>query len=180
MQNTLAIVLRRKPMTETSLLVEWLTLDHGKQRTVVRGAYRGSSKRQQAAFAPDLFQLCEVRIVPSRTSDLHTLAECRLENAFASIRCDYQTTLCAAYFTSLAARALPEQSPAPRVFDLLRRALAYLCEQPPSSRAVHHFERQLLAALDLAPDPELGVLGSIAAHCGSLPPQRTMLTCLSR
>ncbi len=179
MQTTLAIVLRRKPITESSLLVDWLTLDHGKLRTVARGAYRQSGRRTQTAFAPDLFQLCEVRVAPSKTSDLHSLAECQLCNAFPGISSDYQRTLCAAYFTSLAARALPEESPAPGVFDLLRRALEYLSVKPPTARAVLHFERELIAALDLEPDPKLGTLATLANHCGAIPMQRNKLECLS-
>lgn len=178
MLTTPAIVLRRRPLTETSLLVDWLTRDEGRLRTVARGALGGSAKCK-SAFAPDLFELCEIRVAPSRRSDLHTLAECVLIEPFARIRKDYQKTLCAAYFAALVTRCLPEHSPVPDVHNLVVRALGFLDNQLPTARAVKHFESELLGILGLAPDPRYGILGTLSSYCGGLPPQRSKLTCLA-
>ncbi|MGZ4965246.1 MAG: DNA repair protein RecO, partial [Limisphaerales bacterium] len=66
------IVLRTRPLTDTSLIVNWLTPDLGRVATVAKGA-RGpkSSFRGQM----DLFYLCDFSFVRSKRSDLHTLRE---------------------------------------------------------------------------------------------------------
>ena len=37
------IILRTRPLTETSLIVHWLTADHGRLSTVAKGAKRPKS-----------------------------------------------------------------------------------------------------------------------------------------
>ena len=42
-QRTSGLVLRTRPLTETSLIVQWLTPDFGRLSTVAKGARRSKS-----------------------------------------------------------------------------------------------------------------------------------------
>ena len=54
--KTRGTLIRRSPLTETSLIVHWCTHDHGIVKTVAKGA-----RRPKSLFAGklDLFYLCE-------------------------------------------------------------------------------------------------------------------------
>ena len=79
----LAILLRKRKFSDTSLIVSWCTESFGCIQTIAKGA-----RRPKSPFAGklDLFFEAEISIVRSRKSDLHTLTEVMLENPFAGIR----------------------------------------------------------------------------------------------
>ena len=74
---TLGIILRTRPLTETSLIVHWLTPDAGRIATVAKGA-----RRPQSPFRGklDLFYLAALSYRLSRRSELHTLCEVVLKD----------------------------------------------------------------------------------------------------
>ena len=77
LERATGIVLRTRPLTETSLIVEWLTPDLGRLSAVAKGA-----RRPKSAFRGqiDLFYQAEFSFVRSNRSELHTLREARLLN----------------------------------------------------------------------------------------------------
>ena len=79
------IVLRTRPLTDTSLIVNWLTPDHGRLSTVAKGA-RGPKSPFRGQL--DLFYLCDFSFVRSKRSDLHTLREAKALDTHADLRRD--------------------------------------------------------------------------------------------
>jgi DNA repair protein RecO (recombination protein O) len=139
-ESTAAILLRKRKWSDTSLIVSWCTEARGCIQTVAKGARRAKSP---FAGKLDLFFETEISIVPNRRSNLHTLAEVVLKNAFAGIRKNYLRTQTAAYFVELVEICTERDHREPELFALLRRAFAYLDATDPNLRAVAHFETEL-------------------------------------
>jgi DNA repair protein RecO (recombination protein O) len=77
------IILRTRPLTETSLIVNWLTAEHGRISTVAKGA-----RRPKSTFAGklDLFYEAEFSFTRSKRSELHALRELSLKETHAPLR----------------------------------------------------------------------------------------------
>jgi DNA repair protein RecO (recombination protein O) len=140
LEATTAIVLRRRPFSETSLIVTWCTDSLGCIQTVAKGA-----RRPHSIFAGrlDLFYEAEIQVARSRKSNLHTLTEVAVRNTFPGIRQAYSRTQTAAYFVELIELCTERDHHEPELFDLLRRALAFLHLNDPSSKVIAHFEKEL-------------------------------------
>ena len=82
-ESTQGIILRTRPLTETSLIIHWLTPDLGRIATVAKGARRAKSP---FAGKLDLFYLVDFSFSRSRRSDLHTLREVSLRETHGEIR----------------------------------------------------------------------------------------------
>jgi len=84
-ESTHGIILRTRPLTETSLIIHWLTPDLGRIATVAKGA-----RRPKSPFAGklDLFYTAEFSFTRSRSSELHNLREVKLQETHAAIRTD--------------------------------------------------------------------------------------------
>ena len=140
MESTLGILLRKRKLSDTSLIISWCTESLGCVQTVARGA-----RRAKSAFAGklDLFFEAEIQITRSRKSDLHTLTEVSLRNPFAGIRENIRRTQTASYFVELIELCTESDHHEPELFSLLRRAFNYLNETDPTLRAMFHFETEL-------------------------------------
>lgn len=141
-----AILLRKVRLTETSLIVTWLSQDHGRIKTVAKGA-RGQKSRFSGLL--DLFYGCDIQFTRSRKSDLHALREVTLQNPYPGLRVEYPRLLLAGYFVELLELVTEPEHPAPELYDLLQRALTYLNERPASRRALEHFEGELCRLLGI-------------------------------
>jgi DNA repair protein RecO (recombination protein O) len=139
-ETTVAILLRKRKFSETSLIVSWCTESFGCVQTIAKGA-----RRPKSPFTGklDLFFEAEISIVRSRKSDLHTLTEVMLKNPFAGIRRNYLRTQTAAYFVELIEICTERDHREPELFMLLHRAFDYLDTNDPTPRAVSHFETEL-------------------------------------
>ncbi len=146
MDSTPAILLRKTRFSDTSLILTWFTLDHGKLKTLAKGALRPKSR---FAGMLDLFYECEINFARSAKSDLHTLREATLSNSRESLRRDYTRVALAAYFVELIEQVTDLEHPAADLYDLLRRALAHLGEKSASQSALLHFERELARMLGI-------------------------------
>ena len=76
-QSATGLILRTRPLTETSLIVHWLTPDFGRMATVAKGARRAKSPFLGRL---DLFYLADFSFSRSRRSDLHALREVSLRD----------------------------------------------------------------------------------------------------
>jgi DNA repair protein RecO (recombination protein O) len=148
-QSATGIILRTHPLTETSLIVHWLTPDLGRMATVARGA-----RRPKSPFLGrlDLFYEADFSFSRSRNSDLHVLREVGLREMHGTIRGDLGKLRQAAYAAAFVEQATEPGTPLPVVFELLHGFLNCLCRQPPAPQLVFAFELQLLGELGLAPD----------------------------
>jgi DNA repair protein RecO (recombination protein O) len=168
LDSTLAIVLRKVKLTESSVIISWLTESSGVIRTVAKGARKPKSR---FAGTLDLFYECEIQFSRSRTGDLHGLREAVLRDTRENIRQDYYRVTLAGYFVQLLELVMEPDHPSPELYDLLRRALNHLNETPATMRALEHFERQLTQLIGIgrsSADPA----AAIAQTYHRLPPSR--------
>jgi DNA repair protein RecO (recombination protein O) len=140
MESTAAILLRKRKLSDTSLIVSWCTESLGCIQTAAKGARR---PRSPFAGKLDLFFEAEIQIARSRKSNLHSLTEVALTNPFSGIRENLRRTQAASYFVELIEVCTESDHHEPELFSLLRRAFAYLNENDPNRRAVLHFETEL-------------------------------------
>ena len=140
MESTAAILLRKRKLSDTSLIVSWCTESLGCIQTVARGARRAKSP---FAGKLDLFFEAEIQITRSKKSNLHTLTEVGLKNPFGGIRENYRRTQAASYFVELIEICTESDHHEPNLFALLQRAFNYLSTNDPNLRAILHFETEL-------------------------------------
>jgi DNA repair protein RecO (recombination protein O) len=172
-EATTAIVLRKRPFSETSLIVTWCSASLGCIQTVAKGARRA---RSSFAGRLDLFYEAEIQVARSRKSDLHTLTEVVVLNTFSGIRQDYGRTQTAAYFVELIELCTERDHHEPELFDLLRRALAFLHLNDSSSRVIAHFEKELARTAGVhAEEQRRTPAVALANLFGKLPISRTPL-----
>ena len=140
MESTKAILLRKRKLSDTSLIISWCTSSLGCVQTVARGA-----RRPKSPFAGklDLFFETEIQIARSRKSNLHTLREVSLITPFAGIREGYTRMQAASYFVELIEICTESDHDEPELFVLLQRAFGFLSANEPTLRAIAHFETEL-------------------------------------
>lgn len=142
------LILRTRPLTETSLIVHWLTPDLGRVATVAQGARR---PRSPFAGKLDLGHVADFAFVRSRRSDLHTLREAELRETFPALRTDLRRLQRAAYLVRLVEQATETETPLPGVHALVMDALRGIAGAGSRPETVLAFELRLLAELGLAP-----------------------------
>lgn len=140
MESTRAILLRKRKLSDTSLIVSWCTDSLGVLQTVAKGARRAKSP---FAGKLDLFYEAEISIARSRKSNLHTLREVALTNPFAGIREKLARTQTAVYFVELIEICTESDHHEPELFTLLQRGFGYLNDNEPTRRTVDFFEKEL-------------------------------------
>ncbi len=148
-ERTTGLILRTRPLTETSLIVHWLTADAGRIATVARGA-----RRPKSAFRGklDLCFIADLTFVRARRSDLHALKEVRLRETHAALRRDVDRLQQAAYAVSLIEQTTERDTPLPEVYELAAGFLGELARHDWRVESVLWFELKLLAELGLRPD----------------------------
>ena len=173
MAKSTAILLRKFPLTDTSLIVHWCSADLGLIKTVARGARRpGSALSGQL----DLFYDVEIEYATARRGDLHTLREASVLNYRHGLQTSYLRVLAASYFVRLIEIVAERDTPIVSLHDLLQRALNWLCDNEPSVKGMLHFEKELTRHLglwsDSDPTPPLRALQDVYHK---IPEQRLLL-----
>ncbi len=148
-ERTVGIILRTRPLTETSLIVNWLTPDLGRLSTVAKGARRAQSPFRGKL---DLFYEAEFSFQRSRRSELHALREASLRETHAPLRHEMGWLQQASYCAALIEQATERETPLPVIHALMRALLAALPLHPPRPQTIFHFELKLLDELGLKPD----------------------------
>src|SRR5204862_5907159 len=138
-------------LTETSLIVQWLTKDLGRVATVAKAA-----RRPQSPFRGklDLFYLADFSFSRSRRSELHTLREVNPLDTHKFLREELAHLQQAAYCAALLEQTTETETPLGCVFELLNGLLGHLAKQPAQPRTIFAFELKLLSELGLDPDLE--------------------------
>lgn len=171
MENTAAILMRKTRLTETSLILTWLSASHGILKTVAKGARQPKSR---FAGLLDLFFLCEIEFSRSRKSDLHPLRDVALLNPHAGLRSDYPRLALASYFVELIELVTEPEHSTPEIFDLMSRALAHLNGSPASLRGLLHFEKEVTRLFGIQ-DPEISPARALQRTYHRLPTARAPL-----
>jgi DNA repair protein RecO (recombination protein O) len=148
-ERATGIILRTRPLTETSLIIHWLTPDFGRLSTVAKGA-----RRFKSPFAGklDLFYRADFSFARSRRSELHTLREVSVLDFNPALRTNLGYLEPAAYFARLLELTTETETPLPAFYELFVGALRFLPGQTSRALAVQAFEIKLLHELGLAPD----------------------------
>jgi DNA repair protein RecO (recombination protein O) len=150
-QSATGLILRTRPITETSLIVHWLTPDFGRIATVAKGA-----RRPKSPFLGklDLFYVADLFFNRSRRSDLHVLREVGLRELHTALRQNLTSLRQATYATAFVEQATETETPLPAIYDVMLGFLGHLCKQPVKPQTVFAFELKLLHELGLKPDWE--------------------------
>ena len=148
-EKTSGVILRVLPLTESSLIVDWITADFGRISTAAKGARRTKSPFRGKL---DLFFLADLSFTRSRKSELHALGEVEVTNTHAMLRQDMKRLEQAAYGAKLIVQTTETDTPVPGVFRLFVDFLAELVQRPARARTVFAFELKLLNELGLHPD----------------------------
>ena len=150
-------VLRVRPLTDTSLIVHWLTADSGRIATVAKGARQGKS-----AFAGklDLAFECDFSFQRARRGELHLLREVTLTDPRPVLRTRYEYLTQTAYAVRLIELTTETDTPVPEVYGLMAGFLTHLIRQPPQPRNIYALELKLLAGQGLEPDLSETALGT--------------------
>ena len=148
-ERSTGLILRVYPLTETSLIVHWLTPDAGRIATVAKGA-----RRPKSPFLGklDLYFLADFAFYRSRRSELHTLKEVRLLETHRALREDLACLQQAAYCACLIEQTTEKETPLPGPYELLLGLLVQLTRHPPQALTIFAFEMKLLQLLGLRPD----------------------------
>ncbi len=150
-ERATGIILRTRPLTETSLIVQWLTAEHGRIATVAKGARRPKSPFRGKL---DLFFTGDFSFVRSRRSELHNLREVSLLETHASLRKDFHKLEQAAYAAALIEQTTETDTPLPELHALLLELLKHLSEHAPAAETIIAFELKVLYTLGLQPDTD--------------------------
>jgi DNA repair protein RecO (recombination protein O) len=147
-ETATGLVLRTRPLTETSLIVHWLTPDFGRIATVAKGA-----RRPKSPFAGklDLFYGADFSFMRSRSSELHNLREVKLNQTHGAIRADIVKLQQAAYAVNFIEQVSERETPLPVVYELMREFLGQLCHEKILPQLVFAFELKLLRELGMEP-----------------------------
>ena len=148
-QSATGLILRTRPLTDTSLIVHWLTPNFGRIATVAKGARRFKSPFLGKL---DLFYLADFSFSCSRRSSLHILREVDLRETHGPLRQNLASLRQATYAAAFIEQATETETPLPAVFELMNGFLICLCHHPPMAQMVFALELKLLRELGLNPD----------------------------
>jgi DNA repair protein RecO (recombination protein O) len=126
-ETAAGLVLRTRPLTETSLIVHWLTPTLGRLATVAKGARRANSPLRGKL---DLFYLADFSFSRSRRSELHTLCEVSLRQTHSGLREDLGLLQQACYCAALVEQSTEMETPLGGVFELMMGLLGLLVAGP--------------------------------------------------
>jgi DNA repair protein RecO (recombination protein O) len=148
-ESASGLILRTRRLTETSLIVHWLTPNFGRLATVAKGALRPKSPFRGKL---DLFYFADFSFMRSRRSELHNLREVRVGETHPAIRRELGRVQQASYAAALVEQVTELETPLPEIFELVQGFLKLLAETTPQSHLIFAFELKLLAELGLEPD----------------------------
>jgi DNA repair protein RecO (recombination protein O) len=148
-QRTQGLILRTRLLTETSLIIHWLTPDFGRLATVAKGAHRANSPFRGKL---DLFFIADFSFARSRRSELHTLREVSLQETHRALRQELALLRQASYCAALIEQTTETETPLPAVYELMLGLLDHLPQQPTRPQTIFAFELKLLNELGLKPD----------------------------
>jgi DNA repair protein RecO (recombination protein O) len=143
-----AIILRKKDVRETSLLLVFYTRDFGKIKGLIKGA-RGP--RGPLGYQAQIFTLNRIVFYDSRRSGIHTVSQCDLLDFFEGIRVDILKTGYACYFAELIDALTEDGDRNEEIYDLLLNSLELLKGSASPKRISRILEIKLLMIAGLMP-----------------------------
>ena len=147
-QKTVGICLRISPFSQTSHVVTWLTPDHGKVTTVIKGARRPKS---QFLGQYDIGYSCDLLFYSRERNGTHIIRECSPMDVRRGLRDNWRAVVCASYLCDLALSiSMPASANAP-LYELLDTGIKSLCSCTPDKAFIFWFELKAMACIGLTP-----------------------------
>ena len=157
--RTAATVLRVSPYSSTSHIVTWLTRDHGRIGTVVKGACR---PRSPFLGQYDLFYTCELLYYEKERNGLHIAKACSPLSIRMELRTDWKAFAYASYVCGVILHISVPGGHQEEVFGLAQTVLDRLCLRGAEPQVLFWFEQRLVALLGLG--PKLGMCAACNAR----------------
>ena len=164
-ERSSGLILRVRPLTDTSLIVHWLCAETGRIGTVAKGA-----RAPKSSFAGKLDTGFEAEFGFQRSprSDLHPLREVVVGAMNTGLREEYARLTQWAYGVALLESLTETETPLPEVYEVFLGFLHHLAASPVRPRTVFALELRLLSALGLEPESATEV-GSLMEDLLTLP-----------
>lgn len=150
-EHSEGVVLRMRTLGDTSLVVHWLTPEHGRLATVAKGA-RGPKSPLRGRL--DWCFEAEFSFRRSPRGDLHGLGEVVVRNPHEALRQRIDALELVAHAVATLEQVTETETPQPEVHRLFLEFLAFLEIQGPMPRARFAWDLRFLALQGLQPDPE--------------------------
>jgi DNA repair protein RecO (recombination protein O) len=156
-QRISGIVLRVYPLTESSLVVHWITQELGRISTVANGA-----KRAKSPFLGklDLLFSADLVVQLNRRSNLHRLKEVSVRQTRQPLRHSIPALRRVAYAIRLLEQATESDTPIPEIHALFESFIDAVAADPGNPLLALAFELRLLDQLGLSPIPDAGPMQS--------------------
>lgn len=169
-----ALLLHKISFSDSSIIATWLTREHGRIKTILKGARRPKSPFHGRV---DFFLSVDLGWKRARHSEIHTGIETGVHHAWTRIAREYPRMTCGLYFAELIDLLTALEDPAPELHELLQRAWGYLETHPPSVKLVHRFERALADQLGFISEstPPQRIRPILDEQIGRAPHSRVML-----
>lgn len=143
-----AVLLRRREIRETSLIVTLLTRSAGKVTGLLKGV-RGRRGTTEGFLEP--FTIQTVVFYERLRGDVDLITQCDLRDPLLGLRRDLLKTAYASYFCELTDHLVPLRDPHPELHDLLVQALQALQAAEAPSPIARLVEARYLAAGGVLP-----------------------------
>lgn len=147
-QKTEGVLLKKRDLRQTSIIVTFYTKDFGKISGVLKGV-RG--ERPAASGVPQLFGLNQIVFYEKKKSDFFIISHCELKNFFSKVRNDFEKLTIATYLIELVDNFTEQGEPNEELFGLLVDSLTLLATPISPKRVARIFEIKMLELLGLIP-----------------------------
>jgi DNA repair protein RecO (recombination protein O) len=142
-----AVVLRHSDWGEADRLITLYSREHGKLRSVAKGARRLKSRK-----AGHLEPFTRVALLLARGRDLWIITQVETVNAYLALGEDLVRTASAAYVIELLDRFTYDEGENRAIYTLLVDTLARLAAEPDAFLALRYYEIHLLDLLGFRPE----------------------------
>ena len=147
-QKTDAILLRKRDLRETSLILSYFTRDFGKVNGILKGA-RGN--RARSSVNPLFFSLDQIVFYEKKKSDLFIISQCDAQEIFFNILKDWGRASIAYYLLELTDVFTEPGGKDNEIFETLLNSLRSLEHKKEPGAIARLFEVKLLLGLGLWP-----------------------------
>jgi DNA repair protein RecO len=132
-EATEGVVLRRRPYSETSLIVALLTRDAGMLHLVVRG---GARRAKGGRDVIDLLRLVQVRWKPAKSGDLHTARSLEVVDSFEGVAREPELFDVVGWLSRFLLNHSESDGQQPQAYAAMVGLLRRICKGSPPSPAV--------------------------------------------
>ena len=146
--QTEGIVLKSFDFRETSRIVTFFTLHHGKVKGVLKGIRKDLKKFGSHV---DKFSVNDMVYYHYSRSDLHLVSQCDLKQFFFVLRQDYKKNLAASYAMELVDMVMPAEQANKKIYQLLLEYLNSLERLSDIDKLVHLFQIKILQLSGFSP-----------------------------